>query len=327
MDYSHWLLWVGFGVLVVGVLAIDLGVIQRKSHEVKFKEALTWSGVWISLGLLFSVAVYFWLGAESALLYLTGYLVEESLSVDNLFVFLLIFGYFRVPAKYQHKVLFWGILGAVVLRALFIWAGVTLLQRLHWIIYVFGAFLVYTGLKLAFDGDRKVEPDANPLIRLFRKLFPVTTDISSGKFFIRENGKLVATTLAVVLVAVETTDVVFAVDSIPAVLAVTTDPFIVYTSNVFAILGLRALYFALAGIMSMFHYLKYGLMAVLVFVGLKMLTSEIVKLPAWVALGAIGLFLGASIVASVFKARRIDAGGSASVPGSDGVEKSTDGGG
>jgi tellurite resistance protein TerC len=309
MDFSHGLLWAGFAVLIVGVMALDLGVLNRNPHETRLKEALTWSGVWISLGLLFSVFVYFFLGFESAVQYVTGYLVEESLSVDNLFVFLLIFTYFGVPARFQHKILFWGIIGAVVLRALFIVAGVTLIQKFHWVIYVFGAFLVFTGLKLARQGEQKVDPGSNPLLKLFRKLVPVGGSVESGTFLVRENGRLKATPLMAVLIAVETTDLVFAVDSIPAVLAVSTDPFIVYTSNVFAILGLRSLYFALAGIMGMFTYLRHGLVVVLTFVGVKMLLSDIFHIPALAALGVIVVVLGGSVVLSVLKGGKRTADG------------------
>lgn len=263
-------LWIGFNVFVLAMLALDLGVFHRKAHVVKIKEALIWSAVWIALALLFNVGVYYWRGPQTALEFLTGYLLEKSLSVDNVFVFLLIFSYFRVPALCQHKVLFWGILGALIMRTVFIAAGIRLIQQFHWVIYVFGAFLIFTGIKMALQKDKEIYPEKNPVIKLFRRLMPVTQDHDEeSRFFVRKAGRLHATPLFVALLVVETTDVIFAVDSIPAILAITRDPFIVYTSNVFAILGLRALYFALAGIMPMFHYLHYGLSAILVFVGVK----------------------------------------------------------
>ena len=248
------------------MLFLDLAVFQRKAHTIKFKEALGWSAFWISLAAIFAVIVFFWRGKTTALDFVTGYLIEESLSVDNLFVFLLIFRYFRVPSDYQHKVLFWGILGALVMRFFFIWAGVALINRFHWIIYAFGILLVYSGLKLLKSDDAEIEPDKNPVLKAFRKLMPVTPDYVNGKFFVKENKNRLATPLFLVLLVIETTDVAFAVDSIPAILAITRDPFIVYTSNVFAILGLRSLYFALAGMMDAFHYLHYGLAIILSFI-------------------------------------------------------------
>jgi tellurite resistance protein TerC len=234
-----------------------------------------------------------------ALEFLTGYLIEKALSVDNLFIFLLIFSYFRVPGEYQHKVLFWGILGALLIRAVFIVAGIALIERFHWLIYIFGAFLIVTGIKMLRSGDEEIHPERNPVLRLFRRLMPVTEQYEGDRFFVRRMGRQFATPLFIVLLMVETTDVIFAVDSIPAILGITTDPFIVYTSNVFAILGLRAIYFALAGLMQLFHYLKYGLCAILVFVGLKMLLADFYKIPVAIALGAIVLVLGVSILASV----------------------------
>ena len=293
------LFWVAFNVFVLAMLYLDLAVFHRKPHEVHFKEALGWSAVWIALALLFNLGIYFWRGPEVGLEFLTGYVIEKSLSVDNIFVFLLIFSFFRVPAMYQHEVLFWGILGALIMRAIFIAAGVTLLHHFHWIIYVFGAFLIFTGIKLALDKDKEIHPEHNPILRLFSRLMPVTKDYVEGKFFVRMHGRLMATPLFGVLLVVETTDLIFAVDSIPAILAITDDPFIVYTSNVFAILGLRALYFALAGIMRLFHYLHYGLAAILVFVGVKMLIAEMYPIPIGIALAVIAGILGLSILASI----------------------------
>ena len=298
-------LWIGFNLFVLGMLALDLGVFHRKAHVIKIKEALAWSAFWIALALLFNVGVYFWRGPQTALEFLTGYLLEKSLSVDNIFVFLLIFSYFKVPALYQHKVLFWGILGALIMRAIFIAAGVTLIQQFHWIIYVFGAFLVFTGIKMAMQKDKEIHPEKNPVLKLFQRVMPVTQDYEKSKFFVRRAGGVLATPLFVVLLVVETTDVVFAVDSIPAILAITHDPFIVYTSNVFAILGLRALYFALSGIMQLFHYLHYGLSFILVFVGVKMLLADIYKIPIGIALGVVASTLLISVIASVVRPRVI----------------------
>ena len=295
--------WILFNVFVVAMLALDLGVFHRKAHEVKVKEALVESAAWIALALAFNAGVYFWRGPERALEFLTGYLVEKSLSVDNIFVFLLIFSYFRVDARYQHKVLFWGIFGALIMRAIFIAAGVTLMQEFHWVIYVFGAFLVLTGVKMAVQKEKEIHPERNPLLRLFRRLIPVSDRYTEDRFFVKQNGRAIATPLFVVLLIVETTDVIFAVDSIPAILAITTDPFIVYTSNVFAILGLRALYFALAGVMRLFHYLHFGLSIILVFIGLKMLVADIYKIPAVVALTIVVAILAISVIASLLKPR------------------------
>jgi tellurite resistance protein TerC len=291
--------WIIFNVFVLAMLALDLGVFHRKTHTVKLKEALGWSAVWITLALLYNVGIYVWLGQVKALEFLTGYVIEKSLSVDNIFVFIMLFAYFRVPAEYQHKVLFWGILGALVMRAVFIALGVTLIQKFEWVIYLFGAVLIYSGIKMAMSKDAEVHPEHNPILRLFRKAFPVTRDFEGNRFWVRRETGLMATPLMVVLVVVETTDVVFAVDSIPAVLAITQDPFIVYTSNVFAILGLRALYFALAGVMNIFHFLHYGLSIILVFVGVKMIASHWFKIPIGVALGVVMGVLAISVVASL----------------------------
>jgi tellurite resistance protein TerC len=290
--------WIGFNSFVAIMLVLDLTVFHRKAHKIEFKEALAWSAFWISLAAIFAVIVYFWRGKHTALDFVTGYLIEESLSVDNLFVFLLIFRYFKVPSQFQHKVLFWGIVGALVMRFIFIWAGVALINRFTWIIYVFGAFLVYTGLKLLKSSDSDVQPDQNPVLRAFRKFMPVTKEYEGGKFFVRHRG-LYATPLFLVLIVIETTDVAFAADSIPAILAITRDPLIVYTSNVFAILGLRSLYFALAGLMDAFHYLHYGLAVILTFIGVKMLLSTFFHLPTAVALGVVAGVLGLSVAASL----------------------------
>lgn len=295
--------WILFNLFVLAMLALDLGVFHRKAHVVRLKEALGWSVVWICLALLFNLLIYFWLGSETALQFLAGYIIEKSLSVDNLFVFLLIFSYFSVPSVYQHKILFWGILGALIMRAIFIAAGITLIEKFHWMIYLFGGFLIITGIKMAFQKDKELHPEANPVLRLFRRFVPVTDQYHNDHFFVLKEGKRWATPLFVVLLLIETTDVIFAVDSIPAILAVTRDPFIVYTSNVFAILGLRALYFALAGIMQLFHYLHYGLSLILVFVGTKMLISDIYKVPIGIALAVIAGILIVSVIASILRPR------------------------
>ncbi|MCX6557199.1 MAG: TerC family protein [Candidatus Aminicenantes bacterium] len=298
MHHQLWV-WIVFNLFIFLLLALDLGVFQRKAHAVKLKEALLLSAFWIGISLIFNVFVYFWLGSKPALEFLTGYLIEKSLSVDNLFVFYLLFNYFKVPAANQHKVLFWGILGALVLRFLFIFAGVTLIHRFHWTIYLLGVFLIISGIKMAFQKDSEVHPERNPVLRLSRRLIPVTKDYHRGQFFVRGAGRRLATPLFIVLLVVETTDIMFAVDSIPAILAITLDTFIVYASNVFAILGLRALYFALAGVIELFHYLHYGLSLILVFVGVKMLISDLYKIPTPIALGAVGLILTLSIVLSL----------------------------
>ncbi len=293
------LIWSGFIIFIIAMLILDLKVFQRKEHDILVKEALLWTAFWIALALSFNIGVYFFLGHGPALEFLTGYLIEKSLSVDNLFVFLLIFSYFGVSPRHQHKVLFWGILGAMIMRALFIFAGITLIQKLHWMIYVFGAFLVYIGIKLVLSKETEVHPEKNPVLRLFRRFFPVTKDYVGNNFFARRAGKIMATPLLVVVIVIETTDVVFAVDSIPAILSITLDPFIVYTSNIFAILGLRALYFAIAGLMRLFKYLNYGLSIILVFVGIKMLISDYYHIPVPIALAVVAIVLVVSIIASV----------------------------
>ena len=292
-------LWVGFNILILILIAIDLGVLHKKSHVISVKEALIWSAGWIFISLTFNVGVYFWFGYESALEFLTGYLIEKSLSVDNIFVFAILFSYFKVPPEHQHKVLMWGILGALVMRGALIAIGTALISNFHWVIFVLGAFLVYTGFKMAFQKEISVHPETNPVVNLAKKFIPISKDYDGDKFVTRIDGKRIFTPLLVVLIVVEVTDLMFAVDSIPAIFAITTDSFIVYTSNVFAILGLRALYFALSGVLDMFHYLKYGLGLVLVFVGVKMLISEIYVIPIPMALGAVAAILAISIVVSI----------------------------
>jgi tellurite resistance protein TerC len=292
------LLWLGFTAVILVLLALDLGVFHRKVSEVRPREALLWTLAWIGLALAFNVWIYFRFGPQSGLEFLTGYLIEEALSVDNLFVFLVIFSYFSVPPAYQHRVLFWGILGAIVLRAVFILLGAVLLSAFHWVLYVFGAFLVFTGIRLLAHGSAEVNPERSVLLRLFRRMLPTASEYHGARFIVRVNGRAHATPLLLVLLVVEATDVVFALDSIPAIFAVTDDPFLVYTSNIFAILGLRSLYFLLAGAIDRFRYLKVGLGLVLVFVGVKMLVRDYYKIPIGVSLGAICVLLGASIVAS-----------------------------
>lgn len=292
-------LWIYFNIFIIAMLIVDLAVFNRKEHEITIKESLVWTGIWIALSVVFGIGLYFYMDPQSSLDFFTGYLIEKSLSVDNIFVFILVFSYFGVPAKFQHKVLFWGIFGALVMRFLFIFLGVALIERFEWIIYIFGAFLVYTGIKMAFELEKEVHPERNPLLKLTRKIIPVTNKFDGANFFTKINGKLMATPLFVVLIVIETTDLVFAIDSIPAILAITTDEFLVYSSNAFAILGLRALYFALNGVMKLFHYLHYGLAAILSFVGVKMLLAEFYHVPTPYALGFVGLALIISIGASV----------------------------
>jgi len=294
------LFWILFNVFVVAMLVLDLGLLHRPGHHIRFREALLWSGVWIALAAMFAVLVLFWRGHASALQFVTGYVIELSLSVDNLFVFLVIFRYFKVPDEQQHRVLFWGILGALIMRGIFILAGVSLIRRFEWITYIFGAFLVYSGFKLMRQGETEIHPEKNPVLRLFRRAFPVTGNYVGGSFFIRNPG-LYATPLFIVLLVIETTDVLFAVDSIPAVLAITLNAFIVYTSNVFAILGLRSMYFALAGMMEVFEYLHYGLSVVLIFIGAKMLAAHYIEIPTVWALAIVLFVLAVSVVASVLR--------------------------
>jgi tellurite resistance protein TerC len=291
--------WIFFLLFIMLMLALDLGVFHRKAHAITFKESLLWTLVWLCLAMSFNVIIYFWKGSEKAFEFLTGYLIEQSLSVDNLFVFLLIFRYFHVPSQYQHRILFWGIIGALVLRAVFIFAGVALMDKFHWMIYVMGGILIVSGYKMFTQKDKKIEPEKNPVLVLFKKFFPVTHQEEGAHFFIRQNRKWYATQLFLVLIIVETTDVIFAVDSVPAILAITTDSFIVFTSNAFAILGLRSLYFALAGIISVFRYLHYGLASILIFIGLKMIVADVYKIPVQNALLIVLGILVASIVASL----------------------------
>jgi tellurite resistance protein TerC len=297
--------WILFNVFILAMLALDLGIVGRRKREITFREAIAWSALWMSLAFAFAVVIFFWHGRAQALQFVTGYIIEVSLSADNLFLFLLIFRYFNVPGEHQHKVLFWGILGALVVRGLFIAAGVGLLERFDWITYVFGALLVYSGLKFLRAGKQEIHPEKNPVLRLFRRVFSVTDEYHGDRFFVRRAG-LYATPLFIVLLVVETTDILFAVDSIPAVLAITLNAFIVYTSNVFAILGLRSMYFALAGMMDKFHYLHYGLSLVLVFVGLKMIGEHYVDVPTeWtlaIVLGVLGISIAASIARPTQKA-------------------------
>jgi tellurite resistance protein TerC len=293
--------WLIFNIFVLGMLALDLLVFHRKAHAVSLREAFTWSVVWISLALIFNLGIYYLWGSEKAMEFLAGYLIEKSLSVDNIFVFIMIFSYFAVPAMYQHRILFWGILGALIMRAIFIAAGAALLSAFHWIIYIFGGFLIITGIKMFFAGEEKIEPEKNPAVVLLRRWVPITREFHGQRFFIRIDQRLWATPLFVVLLVVETTDVIFAVDSIPAIFAITLDPFIVYTSNIFAILGLRALYFLLAGILEMFRYLKVGLSFVLCFVGVKMMLVDFYKIPIGVSLGVVAGILAISILASLVK--------------------------
>jgi len=292
-------LWAGFNIFVLGMLALDLGVFHRKSHTVTVREALIWTGVWVTLALFFNLFIYFYFGEELAVEFFTGYLIEKSLSVDNIFVMIMIFSYFQVPQEYQHKVLFWGILGALVMRVIFIFSGIELIHRFHWLIYIFGGFLIFTGIRMLTAGDAQIEPEKNPIIKLARRMFSVTSTFEGDKFFTKREGKTWVTPLFLVVILIEATDLIFAVDSIPAILAISEDPFIVYTSNVFAILGLRSLYFALSGIEKYFHYLKFGLSAILVFVGLKMCIVDFYKIPVTISLIVIVFLLAIAMIASV----------------------------
>lgn len=295
------LLWVGFNVFVLLMLLLDLGVFNRKAHEIKVKEAVLWTIFWIVLSLMFNLGIYFYAGYHKALLFFTAYLVEKSLSMDNIFVFLMLFTYFKVHPMYQHKVLFWGVLGALIMRAIFIFTGIALIEKFDWILYIFGAFLIYTGYKMMKEKDKEIHPEKNPVLKLARAMLPVTSDYRNGYFFVKENGKRFVTPLFIVLLVIESTDVLFAVDSIPAVLAISHDPFIVYTSNVMAILGLRALYFALAAVMRLFRFLHYGLSVILIYVGCKMIAAQVgYHIPTEISLGIIAFVLTASIVTSIY---------------------------
>ena len=294
--------WILFNIFALGMLVVDLRVLHRPGHVVGFREALGWSAMYVALAAVFALILHFWQGPQAGLEFVTGYVLELSLSVDNLFIFLVIFNYFAVPEQQQHRVLFWGILGALLLRGIFIGAGVGLLQRFHWLLFIFGALLIYSGIRVGVTGEHQIDPGSNPLVKALRRFMPVTDDYHQGKFFIRkanENGRRYATPLLVVLLVIETTDVLFAVDSIPAILAITLNAFIVYTSNVFAILGLRSMYFAVSRLMKIFRFLHYGLAVVLVLVGSKMLASDYVKIPIAATLSVLAGVLLVSIVASV----------------------------
>lgn len=299
--------WIGFNIFVIAMLALDLSVFHRKAHPVSIQEASIWSVVWITLALLFNAGIYIFNGSEAALQFFTGYLLEKSLSVDNIFIFVLLFTFFSVPAAYQHRVLFWGVLGAMIMRGIMIGLGVVLLETFHWIIYLFGAFLIFTGIRMGIHNGAEVYPARNPLLKFVRRVFPVTHDYERERFVVRRAGQLVVTPLLLVLVVVETTDLIFALDSIPAILAVTRDPFLVYTSNVFAILGLRSLYFVFANVMGKFYYLKAGLAVVLFFVGVKMVITDIYHIPTALSLIVIGAVLAIAIGASIVRARRLTA--------------------
>ncbi|UPU35055.1 TerC family protein [Geomonas paludis] len=302
------MMWIAFAGIITVMFILDLFVFNRKSHEIGFREALTWTGVWVGLAMAFNVGVWYVLGSAKALEFLTGYIIEESLSVDNLFVFIMIFSYFKVAKAHQPKILKWGIIGALVMRGIFIVVGIQLIERFHWMIYVFGAVLIYTGFKMAFGGDEEVHPEHNPLVKLVRRFIPITKRARGDHFFIRRRGIWAATPLFLTLVVVESTDVIFAVDSIPAVLAVTHDPFIVYSSNVFAIMGLRSLYYLLANVMEMFAHLKLGVSVILAFVGSKMLLSNLVEVPLQLSLGVIIGALTISILTSVVAAKKTHRG-------------------
>ncbi|HZI61415.1 MAG TPA: TerC family protein [Pyrinomonadaceae bacterium] len=293
-------LWVGFSVFILIMLSLDLGLFNRKAHSIKYREAWIWSGVWVTLAMIFSGLVFYYLGKQRGLEFVTGYLIELSLSVDNLFVFLLIFSYFKVPARFQHRVLFWGVMGALVMRLTMIFIGAALIQRFHWIIYIFGAFLVYTGIKMFRQEEIDIHPDQNPVVRLVTRFLPISKSYDEEKFFTVQNGKRIGTLLLLVLIVVEVTDLVFAVDSIPAIFAITRDTFIVYTSNVFAILGLRSMYFLLAGVVEKFRYLRYGLAIVLTFIGIKMLIVGVgLHIPIWFSLAFVATVLLGSVAASL----------------------------
>ena len=300
------LLWLGFSVFLIIMLALDLGVFNQNSHVVEFKEAMIWSGVWIGLALLFNVGIFYYFGKVKGLEFMTGYLIEKSLSIDNVFIIALIFTYFNVPRQYQHRVLFWGVIGALIMRAVLIAVGATLIKEFAWIIYIFGAFLIFTGLKMYFQKNEGINPDKNPVVRFFKRFIPMTDEYNKEKFFLIREGKRFATPLFVVLLLVETTDLIFAVDSIPAIFAITSDPFIVFTSNAFAILGLRSLYFALAGVIYKFYYLKAGLSVILVFVGIKMMLIDIYKIPIGVSLGFVALVILIAVLASIRKNKQLE---------------------
>ena len=302
-------LWVGFAVFILLMLSLDLGLFNRKAHAIRYREAMIWSGVWISLAMMFAAIVFWFQGSERGFEFITGYVIELSLSVDNLFVFLLIFSYFKVPSRFQHRVLFWGVLGALVMRLTMIFVGATLIARFHWIIYVFGIFLVYTGIKMFRQEETEIEPENNPVVRLVTRYVPIARHYDEEKFFTVVNGKRTGTLLLLVLVIVEITDLVFAVDSIPAIFAITLNTFIVYTSNVFAILGLRSMYFLLAGVVERFHYLKLGLAIVLTFIGAKMLVVAAgINIPIKISLAVVGVTLLGAVAASLIWPKEAECG-------------------
>jgi tellurite resistance protein TerC len=305
MDFINIYLWIGFGAIILTLLVLDLGVFHRKAHAISTKEAAIWTAVWISVSLLFNLVIYIWKGPQPALEFLTGYLIEKSLSVDNIFVFVVVFGSFCVSPAHQHRVLFWGIIGALIMRGVLIAGGAVLMERFFWIVYIFGAFLVFTGIKIGIKKVSEPHPEKNPVVRLARRFLPMAADSGSGNFFVKQAGKWLITPLFLVLLTVETTDLVFALDSIPAIFAITTDPFIIFTSNIFAILGLRSLYFLLAGAVGKFHYLQASLAVILTFVGTKMLIAHFVKIPITVSLLVIVSVLAAGIVASLIRAKRM----------------------
>lgn len=300
------LLWIGFCLFLLAMLALDLGVFHKESHIVTFKEAIIWSTVWISLALIFNAGVFYFAGNDKGMEFLTGYLIEKSLSIDNVFVIALIFTYFKVPEIYQHRVLFWGVLGALIMRAVLIALGSALVKEFTWIIYIFGLFLIITGIKMYFQKNEGIDPDKNPVVRFFKMLIPITNEYNKEKFFVMKNGRRYGTPLFIVLLLVETTDLIFAVDSIPAIFAITQDTFIVFTSNAFAILGLRSLYFALGGVINKFYYLKAGLAVILVFVGFKMMLMDVYKINTGVSLGIVALVIAVSIIASVLKNKKLN---------------------
>lgn len=299
IQHSIWE-WVAFGTIITIMLFLDLGVFHKKSHTVSIKESLIWTGVWITLALVFNGWVYMEMGTQKGLEFLTGYIIEKSLSIDNIFVISLIFSYFKVPSLYQHRVLFWGVLGALFFRIIFVFAGVALIQKFHWMIYLFGAFLIYTGLNMLKGTDKKIDIEHNPAIKLVRRFLKITPEYNGDHFTVMKDGVRMFTPLFLVLIMIESTDIIFAVDSIPAILAITPDPYIVFTSNVFAILGLRSLYFALNGIMEMFEYINYALSGILVFVGFKMIASSYIKIPTVLSVGVIFTLILASVIASIY---------------------------
>lgn len=300
MDWHKLIPWIIFNGAVIALLTIDLSLLRKKSHEIKIKEALLQTLFWISLALIFGAGVFWVRGKQPALEFLTGYVLEESLSIDNLFVFILVFDFFHIPARLYHKVLFWGILGALIMRAIFILSGLWLIAQFHFLIYIFGGFLIYTGIKLAFESENDLNPEQNPVLKLIRRFFPVTQNVEDECFLVKINGKVHLTPILVTLIFINVIDLVFAMDSIPAVLSVSRDPFIVYTSNIFAILGLRALFFVISGLMKMFEYLNYGLAAVLIFIGTKMLIADHFQIPIGISLGIVAGLIGSSILISAF---------------------------